>query len=694
MLHPKLSSRFQRRSILTLAALATLAASVTLRVHGQAGSSAPATTSPAPVAAPATSPAALPNGPQVQGATAVHTIRAHSNLVVLDVVVADSKKYPVHGLQKSDFTLTENGKPQTIRNFEEHTALPASETSKIVAPKPLPAGLFTNKSPAPANGPVNVILIDYLNTPLIYQQVQRKRLLDYLDKAPAGTRIAVFGLTTHLFMLQGFTSDVSVLKAALTAKKGNPHASDIMTDAMFGGTQGDTTLSTSMVGTDATQDMIDEVNRFQAMTTTFEQGMIASYTLNAFDDLARYLVGIPGRKNVIWFSGGFPLDIEPNVNESDPNDSVLRNDEEIRKTDNLLTRAQIAVYPVDVLGLQGDPSNDASQGLQSIDGTTGASSAQANMDFMTQSAQRHQAMETFAEDTGGEAFINTNDLTSAVSKAIEQGSNYYTLTYSPTDTQWDSRFRAIKVKVSDSSAKNLSYRNGYFAVDPDDRNKLVAGGAALATGNPTTMATAMMHGGPELTEILFKTRIRPAGSSTDETALTGNQVNPHLNVKGPFQKYLVEMVPDKASVANSVNCPEGADANFHCAIEVWSFVYNTNGEKVVTVSDRIYKRLTPNDYKRLQAGNMAFSQLISVPVKGVYYIRTAIHDMSSDRVGAVEIGVAQVRQLQPLQLAETPALSPATPSTSAAPSLSNPDAPGVPAAPPAPVLPSGAAATP
>jgi len=684
----KPSSRFQRRSILTFAAMAILAALVTLRIHGQVGSSTLATATPAPAVAPAASTAALPNGPQAQGTTAVHTIRAHSNLVVLDVVVADSKKNPVHGLQKSDFTLTENGKPQTIRNFEEHTALPASETSKIVAPKPLPAGLFTNKSPTPANGPVNVILMDCLNTPLIYQQVMHKRLLDYLDKAPAGTRIAVFGLTTHLIMLQGFTSDISVLKAALSSKKATPQASDIMTDTMFGGTQGDTTLSNSLAGTDATQDMVDEVNRFQAMTTTFEQGMIASYTLNAFDDLARYLVGIPGRKNVIWFSGGFPLDIEPNVNESDPNDSVLRNDEEIRKTDNLLTRAQVAVYPVDVLGLQGNPANDASQSIQSIDGNSGATGAQTSMDFMTESAQRHQAMQTFAEDTGGEAFINTNDLTTAVAKAIEQGSNYYTLTYSPTDTQWDSRFRTIKVKVSDSSAKNLSYRNGYFAVDPDDRNKLVAGGAALATGNPTTMATAMMHGGPDLTEILFKTRIRPAGSSTDETALAGNQVNPHLDVKGPFQKYLVEVVPDKGSLATSVNCPEGADANFHCAIEVWSFVYNTNGEKVVTVSDRLYKRLTPDDYKKLQAGNLAFSQLISVPVKGVYYIRTAIHDMNSDRVGAVEVAVSQIRQLQPLQLAETPVLSPATPSASG-PALSTPVAPSAPAAPPTPDLPAG-----
>ena len=45
--------------------------------------------------------------------------------------------------------------------------------------------------------------------------------------------------------------------------------------------------------------------------------------------------------------------------------------------------------------------------------------------------------------------------------------------------QWDERFRTIKVKVDKPSVK-LSYRNGYYAVDPNDRNKVNAQGAATA----------------------------------------------------------------------------------------------------------------------------------------------------------------------------------------------------------------------
>ena len=130
-----------------------------LYTSGQTGSSLPAT-------APAATPA-VPNGTQPVATTGVATIHARTNLVVVDVVVTDSKKNPIHGLQKSDFTLMEDGKLQVIRNFEEHTEVPLSATA-VVAPEKLPAGLFTNKSAAPANGPVNVLLLDYMNLSLIH----------------------------------------------------------------------------------------------------------------------------------------------------------------------------------------------------------------------------------------------------------------------------------------------------------------------------------------------------------------------------------------------------------------------------------------------------------------------------------------------------------------------------------------------
>ncbi|HUD23417.1 MAG TPA: VWA domain-containing protein [Acidobacteriaceae bacterium] len=665
---------------------------MTVGMRGQTESATPATVPPAASATPpaavpdasatpqaaTTEAAAAPRGNQVQSAAQVATLRAFSNLVVIDVVVTDSSKNPVHGLKAADFTLMENGKPQTIRHFEEHKLGPAVNQVAL-APK-LPAGLFSNISPAPTNGPVNVLLLDYLNTPLTVQPQARKQLLDYLDKAPAGTRIAIFGMTTHLYMLQGFTSDMAVLKAALGAKKGLPQVSDILTDPVNGGPMGTTAFEDAASQyTDATQEMLDDQARADAQITSEEQNNRMLYTLNSFDQLARYLVGIPGRKNVIWYSASFPMDVEPNVNEADPNDSVIRNDEAVRKMDNLLTRAQIAVYPVDARGLMTDSTYDISNSL----GDAGTNQA-GTMGFNNQTAQEHSTMDAMAEDTGGEAFYNTNGLTSAVGKAIEEGSNYYTLSYTPSNVQWDERFRTIKVKVDNPSAKNVSYRNGYYAIDPNDRNKLNASGAATALATPTTMLTAMMHGGPDAAQILFKVRIRPASTPPEEAVIQSNRTNPDPKVKveGPFKEYGVDLVPDP----NAVNCSLDANGNHHCALEIWSYVYDRDGKLLVTTGNRVFRMLTPADYKTLLSGGMAFHQEISVPVKGQYYLRTAIHDMVSDRVGTVEIPIAQVAKLEPLK--ELPAASDTSPAAPAAvPDAAAPAAATPAAAPAAPATP-------
>jgi len=595
-------------------------------------------------------PAARQLSQGVQEANPVATIRTYTNLVVVDVVVDDPQGNPIHGLKASDFTLMENNKLQNVRHFEEHSEVPATDIKIAPAPK-LPSGLFTNKPLAPMNGPVNVLLLDFLNTPLTSQPYARKQLLDYLDHAAPGTRIAIFGLTTRLIMLQGFTSDMAVLKAALSSKKGAPQTSDIMADPINGGLITDTTLSDSFstspeaVEGMMTQEDVDAINRFQALATSFQQDMIAKYTLNAFDMLARYLIGMPGRKNVIWFSGDFPLNVEPNVNEADPNDSVVRNDDEVRKTDNLLARAQVAVYPVDARGLTTDPALNFANSPTNVDSNSGATAANAYNSYLTQVAQEHETMEAMAEDTGGTPFYNTNGLTQAVQKAINNGSNYYTLTYSPSDTVWDARFRAIKVKLDQPGVK-LNYRNGYYAVDPNDRNKLNAQDAAAMVQQPTTLVTALIHGGPDPAEILFKVRIRPSDIPPEPTPLKTNRTNPDPKVKveGPYKEYGVDLVPDP----HAVSCRQEANGDRHCAIEVWTYVYDRDGQLLVTAGNRIYRRLAPEDYAKLLAGGMAFHQQISVPVKGEHYLRTAIHDMVSDKVGAVEVPVAAVARLEPL----------------------------------------------
>jgi hypothetical protein len=167
------------------------------------------------------------------------------------------------------------------------------------------------------------------------------------------------------------------------------------------------------------------------------------------------------------------------------------------------------------------------------------------------------------------------------------------------------------------------------------------------------MATAMIHGGPNPAEILFKVRIRPADVPPIDAPLKSNQTNPDpkIKVEGPYREYGVDLVPDP----HAVSCRADAAGNRHCAIEVWTFVYDTDGDKLITASNRLHTLMTPADYAKMQSGGMAFHQEVSVPVRGQYFLRTAIHDMVSDRVGAVEVPVAAVAKLAPLQAEAAPA---------------------------------------
>ena len=134
------------------------------------------------------------------------TITAGTQLVVVDVTVQDSAGNPVRGLRGADFAVKENKTPQTIKTFDEHTA---SDLSHVKAPPAihLPPGTFTDYQPVPEDPTLNVLLLDALNTPMKDQAYVRYQLQHFITNEKPGTRIAIFGLTDHLILLQGFTAD-------------------------------------------------------------------------------------------------------------------------------------------------------------------------------------------------------------------------------------------------------------------------------------------------------------------------------------------------------------------------------------------------------------------------------------------------------------------------------------------------------
>jgi VWFA-related protein len=572
----------------------------------------------------------------------VTTLHSGTQLVVVDVVVTDSHQEPVHDLKVSDFTLLEKNIPQSIKNFEEHKALTAAEATKLPPLPKLPPGIFTNFSPVPPSSTLNIVLLDTLNTPMRDQAYVHEQLRNYLKNAPPGNRIAIFGLTTHLILLQGFTSDPELLKAAIDRK--NLKASPLLDDAVGGGGGPESlsdTLSDSFGNMPGMADVIANVQQFEAQTQSFQLQLRARYTLDALNELARGLSGLPGRKNLIWFSGSFPINILPDGDLQNPFAVMASSEDEFRETTNLLTASQVAVYPVDARGLMTSPTlSAANSGNKYARSPTAFGKDEAK--FFQQTADEHGTMLQMAEQTGGRAFINTNGLTQAVAKSIEAGSNYYTLYYSPMDTNWNGSYRKIQVKLQ-QQGYNLAYRRGYYADDPKTAKKgaLPVTTTAGAPSPLDAMRAAMMRGAPDPTQILIKVRVLPATSAPEDNVAPHNTLNPELKTKGPYRRFAV----DYAAAGHDVLFTPTPEGKYQAALEFLTYVYDQEGHLVNVVQDKTHADISAAAYADLLAHGIPWHQEISVPIKGDYYLRIGLHDLTGNRIAAIEVPVASVKNL-------------------------------------------------
>ncbi len=610
-------------------------------------------------------PAAQTNA-QAADSAGMTTLRSSAKLVVVDVVVTDRNHNPIHGLKQSDFTLLESKKPQSLKSFDEHTGLTDAAAAKFEPLPKMPPGIFTNYQPTPVNSALNIVLLDTLNTPLKDQAYVRLQLLDYLKHAKPGTSVAIFGLTTRLVLLQGFTSDPEILKTAVKQPK-NLRASVMLDDAVGGLPQDSVSDQMSANGIGSAQ-VIANLATFESIEQSFQLQMRAQYTLDAMNNLARYLSNLPGRKNLIWFSGSFPLDILPDGEVAaaggDPFAAVASMEDEYRETTNLLARSQVAVYPVDARGLMVAPMMDASNsGAKYV--RNPSAFGKDNAAFFNKTTGEHATMQRMAQDTGGEAYINTNGLSQAVSKAIDNGSNYYTLTYAPSDTKWNGDYRPIKVTLS-QPGYTLAYRHGYYADDPDAPvKKGHTETAATAVPTPTALKTAMMHGSPGATEIIFKVRALPASTETEPAVAPGNEVNPDpKKARAPFRRFEVDYAADPRMIKFE-RTPEG---KFHCAIQWAIFVYDPEGQLINISTRDTDASLTQAQYVATLQHGIPFHQEVSAPAKGEFYLRIAVNDTIAGRVGAVEIPVAAIKNLPPVTASAAPAAQkPATPAPATPP---------------------------
>ena len=582
-------------------------------------------------------PALLAQQAPASAQPSVTTLSVTTREVLLDVLVTDAYGRPVTGLKPSDFNVMEEGAPQTIKSLDEHHPMSAADTARLVATPALPPNTFTNFTPVLNTNASTVILLDALDTPLTAQMYLRQQVINYLKNMQPGASIAIFQLDTEMRLIQGFSSDQQMLLAAAESKRDMP------------------SLQRPIRGTN------EEYRRVKR-----------EILRDGLQSMGRYLAAFPGRKNLIWFTGEVPLTIFGTGLGTPFKDSFavlggVSPDDLSDLVDELML-SRVAVYPIDTRGLQVDPAFDVTRKA----GPTPSSYSR----FETGQAFDHIDLDSVAAATGGKAYYNTNGLKDVIAEIVSNGSNYYSLAYTTTNKNWDGQFRHIKVTVDRPDVK-LQYRNGYYAINRDEveqrqlaalqkrlaraaskqqgqNNSQTAAQASAPASTPEDLGAIVKHpskgglaasmalGAVAPTELIFT-----ASLAEDDQVVKlekkaplpqNNFLRPAYQDK-PFRTYTVLFHAEVRRIKVS-QTPEGLH---HGSVEFVVVVYDQSGDTVNSVQSTASFDLSGADYNQMLQAGLPVKAEIAVPVKGNYFLRLGVHDVTGDLVGALEIPVDQVK---------------------------------------------------
>ena len=564
--------------------------------------------------------------------------KAETRQVLVDVVVTDHHGNFISGLKPGDFTVLEDGKPQKVVAFGMHAA-PAIQP-KLYPPIQLPPHLYTNYQIADPSRPITIVLMDMLNTEVQDQAYTRKQMIEFLKDLPPGQRVALFALRTRLRMLQGFTgnSDTLVAAAKLLERGSSPvmtseqqrqddeaTASNLEVNA--GGTTGPNGQgATGVISTDngTLAVVAAKMEKVLAAEQNAQQLQRMDITLSALQSLARAVSAYPGRKNLLWLSAEFPIRFGPNftpatpvtqqgqigIDQSNRIQDVRVVAPPVRETAALLTASQIAVYPIDIRGTI-SAGTGVDTGTQNTYGSIGRADAvrdTLHTRQITMEWDDHEAMTDIARETGGKAFYGSNDLKAALSTSMREGSNYYTLAYTPENHDWDGKYRKIEIKCSPNGSK-LTYRRGYYALA---ETGLAANGKVADDQVALLLATAMHPEAPTSTMVLVKVQVLPPDAT-----------HPRVRI-------------DYAINAHDVTFADTPEKTKHVMLDLMAVAWDKNSKIAGESSDKIDTSISPTVYEEVMKTSIPAHEELEVK-PGIYVLRLGVVDRNSRKIGTLDV---------------------------------------------------------
>lgn len=384
-------------------------------------------------------------------------LRVTSRLVQVSVIVQDKKGEPVRDLTRDDFSITDNNRQQKIAVFSLDVA-EGTPAAPAAANAPAPALVVSNRVARPEEKRmgVTVVVFDALNIHGLDDFVYgRKQLVQFLKTLEPGDPVALYFINgPTVRVAHDFTDDTSALIEAANKLSDWERLKDAGS--------GPSLEEASSVG-DAGGGYFATIAAFMQQASEADEAarlrMTAEWTLTALEAIARHLTGIPGRKNLIWISNGYPMNIGLSPEafkaaaQAGVNQELFDYSERTNRIARILAEAEVVVYPVDPAGVRTDHMYRASNAGRPSSGRFITAGERAAPTIAT--------IRAIAKQTGGLAFFN-NEIAGNMRRAVDDGRVTYTLGFYPPEESWDGKYHAIKVLV-DRKGVEVRTRDGYFA---------------------------------------------------------------------------------------------------------------------------------------------------------------------------------------------------------------------------------------
>jgi VWFA-related protein len=535
--------------------------------------------------------------PQPPGRVDDDVVRITTNLVQVDAVVTDKKGKPITDLRPEEIEIREDGRPQKVTNFS-YVSLESSEAAQPARPSDKP--LDKNAPPIP---PVRLrpeqvrrtiaLVVDDLGLSFESTYFVREALKKFIDQQmQPDDLVAIIRTGGGIGALQQFTSDKRQLYAAVEKVKWNLSGrGQISTFAPIGGDPLGGALSGDAADGVPDRQTSEDIDQFR-------EDLFAVGTLGALNYIVRGLRELPGRKSIVLISDGIKI-FNTDLSRGSRILTALR-----RLTD-LANRASVVIYTMDARGLQ-------VLGMTAADDTGGMSPDQIEQRLSSRRSDffdSQSGLIYLAQQTGGLAIRNSNDLSGGIRRVLEDQKGYYLIGYRPDDSTFDTvsgrrKFHKLSLKVNRPGKFNVRMRNGFYGITDEEAVAVRLTPIQQLLGALTSPFGA-------------------AGVHLRLTSLFGN--DPKL---GSYMRSLLHIR------ARDLTFTEEPDGAHQSVFEVIAITFGDNGMVIDEIGRTHTIRVKGKTYERILKDGFVYHLFVPSKKPGAYQLRAALRDQASARVGS------------------------------------------------------------